>query len=149
MVTKDLAGNFNSPISTSYPTVQNEYQHEFNANYGGGGTYAGVDISYATFLSDLSWAAAGEQSHLSTLGAYTLINLQTTGGAAAQDQFIAPLASLGVPEPASIVVWSMLAGSAARFGVARKRRKQAPAGRWSEDNRQAIFAMIERGPNSN
>lgn len=47
-----------------------------------------------------------------------------------------------VPEPASLIVWSVLAGGTAGFAVAGKRRR-ATAGRWSHENRDAILAVIE------
>ncbi len=49
-----------------------------------------------------------------------------------------------VPEPASLVVWSLLAGGAAGLTVGRRRREVAQ-GRWSSDTRQAILDAVS-GP---
>jgi hypothetical protein len=43
-----------------------------------------------------------------------------------------------VPEPATIAIWGLGIGLA---GAAALRRKQ-PRGRWSQENRQAIYAII-------
>jgi hypothetical protein len=45
----------------------------------------------------------------------------------------------GIPEPASLAVWTLLGAGAA--GMALRRRRSG--GRWSAENRQAIHAMIE------
>jgi len=47
-----------------------------------------------------------------------------------------------IPEPASLLIWSVVGGLGAA-GVALKRRRQAKAGRWSDENRQAIFEVVE------
>jgi hypothetical protein len=55
------------------------------------------------------------------------------------------LPSATVPEPASLVVWSVLGGAA---GVAAARRRPTSANRrapWSDDSRAAIHQLIERG----
>jgi len=49
--------------------------------------------------------------------------------------------SPAVPEPATIAIWGLGAGLA---GAAALRRRKQPKGRWSEENRQAIFQVIER-----
>jgi hypothetical protein len=49
-----------------------------------------------------------------------------------------------IPEPTSLVTWSLLTlGGAAALGAVRRRKKRP--GRWSEANRQAIYAVVERG----
>ena len=45
-----------------------------------------------------------------------------------------------VPEPTTLVIWGVGAGLA---GAAALRRRKQPRGRWSEENRQAIFRVIE------
>ena len=45
------------------------------------------------------------------------------------------------PEPASLIVWSVLSASVA--GMALIRRRRGGAARWSAENRQAILKMIE------
>lgn len=118
-----------------------------------------IDISTGAFLAQMStWSggvyANGDSSDaaLSFLNGYRVLNLQTNAGYAvgppasgyAQDMIVGPANVLSVPEPASIVVWSLLAGGAAGVGVARKRRQKAPKGRWSAESRQAIFSVIDR-----
>jgi choice-of-anchor C domain-containing protein len=46
-----------------------------------------------------------------------------------------------VPEPASLVVWSLLAGGSAGLAVARRRRR-GPGPRWSRQNREEILSVI-------
>ncbi len=45
-----------------------------------------------------------------------------------------------VPEPITLCIWSVLGAA----GAAAFRRHKLPKGRWSEENRQAIFDIIER-----
>ena len=49
--------------------------------------------------------------------------------------------SVLVPEPASLVVWSVLAGSAAGLAVCRRRRAAAK-GRWSNETGEATLEVI-------
>jgi len=49
-------------------------------------------------------------------------------------------ADLSVPEPASLAVWAL--GGLGAAGLAVRRRKCREA-RWSEENRQAIFAIVD------
>ncbi len=115
---------------------------------------ATVDISYDTFLGQMSTWSAGayannDDSNAALLftNGYHILNLSnTTNTAKVQDMIVSPANTLSVPEPASIVVWSLLAGGAAGVGVSRRRRNKLPAaGRWSEGDRNAIFAIIQRG----
>lgn len=57
-------------------------------------------------------------------------------------------ASAVVPEPAGIVVWSALAGTSAAVVVARSQRRRAARGRWTDENRSAILAIIDGGGKS-
>lgn len=111
-------------------------------------TAAGV--TWANFLAS-NWggyASGGDNTSgqaalkLAYIGDYRVMNLSGVSGQQTQDQIIVPAP---VPEPASIVVWSVLAGGAAGIGVARKRRRSAPQGRWSDENRQAIMSIIDAG----
>ncbi len=57
-------------------------------------------------------------------------------------------AGAGVPEPASVIVWSLLGGSWIGLGVYRRRRRGRFTERatpWSEESRTAIHQIIERG----
>ena len=51
-----------------------------------------------------------------------------------------------VPEPATIIIWSLL-GAGSWLGMRVWRQKNGPAGRepWSPEARQAIHAIIARG----
>jgi hypothetical protein len=107
---------------------------------------ASEHITYADFLADTSWTPGSEDTEydmLRTWRGIQLMNVQGNSGSDAQDQMIAyggPLSA--VPEPASLVVWSVLAGGAAGFAVSRKRRRQALQGRWSPETRDAILEVI-------
>ena len=48
-----------------------------------------------------------------------------------------------VPEPASLLVWSLLAGGSAGLVAARKRRGNVSGTRWSNETRDAILTAIE------
>jgi len=50
-----------------------------------------------------------------------------------------------IPEPASVVIWSVLGAGAAAGGLALCRRRTRVRGPWSEENRKAIFEIIEQG----
>jgi hypothetical protein len=50
-----------------------------------------------------------------------------------------------VPEPASIAVWSVLAGGAAGLSVVKRRRHKIANGRWDDEARHAIFAVVDNG----
>ena len=48
-----------------------------------------------------------------------------------------------VPEPVSIVIWSVAGGVGAAAALAAKRRRRQVRGRWSEESRRAILDVIE------
>ncbi len=101
------------------------------------GNAQGLGISWAHFLAS-SWGGSTDPSvKLAYTNGYKVMNLQTDNGTNRQDMLI-------VPEPASLVVWSVLAGSAAGLTVARRKRRNAPAGRWSNESRSAIFAVVDK-----
>ena len=50
-----------------------------------------------------------------------------------------------VPEPASVVIWSVLGAGAAAGGLALRRRRAPVRAPWSEENRKASFEVIEQG----
>jgi len=92
--------------------------------------YSTAGILYSAFLLDATnwaWAGANEYDMLRRFNGYQLINVQTDSAGQAQDQMIAYGGPTGgVPEPATIVVWSLLAGAA---GVAALRRRREPTRR--------------------
>jgi hypothetical protein len=67
-----------------------------------------------------------------------------TGNAQDQIIFVSAGGLSEVPEPASIIVWSLLGLSATGIAAVRRRRNLGQCG-WSEENRQAISSIIERG----
>lgn len=121
---------------------------------------SGIDLSslategirYSDFLADTWWAPSSDNTEFAMLRTWNgihLMNVQAFDGGDAADQMIAYRGAQGdagvqvVPEPASLVVWSVLAGGAAGFAVGRKRRKKTPHGHWSSENREAILAIID------
>ena len=50
-----------------------------------------------------------------------------------------------VPEPASLIIWGLLGAGAAGLTVVRRRRRGATGTPWSEQDRQAIRGMVDRG----
>ena len=52
-----------------------------------------------------------------------------------------PLAA-PIPEPASLIIWSLLGAGFAGGAMARRRRRRAP---WSDENRQAIRRIVDHG----
>jgi hypothetical protein len=111
------------------------------ANYTPGNLY--------TYLGGVSGKAANYRNwaignlNLNLASRINVLNPVTLN---AQGQVIANHQSMlyEVPEPASLVVWSVLAGSAAGLTVARRKRRNAPAGRWSAESRSAIFAVVDK-----
>jgi hypothetical protein len=45
-----------------------------------------------------------------------------------------------VPEPATLMIWSVLGAGAAGASALRRRR-----GRWNDANRKAIYGIVDRG----
>jgi hypothetical protein len=116
---------------------------------GKGNFYATAGNSFATATAeaqqaqtwlDIVWADEGldllPRANLMALSSYV-------GGDApegVQDQVVEI-----VPEPASIAVWSVLAGGAAGLSVAKRRRRAASAGRWTDESRSEILALVNHG----
>jgi len=50
-----------------------------------------------------------------------------------------------IPEPASLIIWGLLASGCAGVAVVRRRRRGVTGTPWSEENRQAIHQIIDRG----
>lgn len=109
----------------------------FNPNFTTGRMISQNPSSAETILAT-QWLTGLQKAPVTNV--YALIS--TTG----QDQAVIGLAILpaapAVPEPASLVVWSLLAGGSAGLAVARK-RQQRSGPRWSRENRDAILAMIQ------
>jgi len=49
------------------------------------------------------------------------------------------------PEPASLIIWGLLASGCAGVAVVRRRRRGATNWPWSEENRQGIYQIVDRG----
>ena len=50
-----------------------------------------------------------------------------------------------VPEPASLIIWGLLASGCAGVAVVRRRRRGATGTPWSEENRQTIRRIVDGG----
>jgi hypothetical protein len=124
--------------------VANGADTEYVAEYGSPITdwapYEAIGISYADFLAS-GWG-------LNNLGGYEMVEIGPNGGQQAQ-MFMssggtAPTSA--IPEPAALIVWSLL-GTGSWLGMRVWRRRGTPVGRqpWSPENRTAILDIIERG----
>lgn len=67
------------------------------------------------------------------------LHVQSIGTTGGSDSYV----STTVPEPTSIVVWSLLAGGSAGIAVARRRRRAEHGGRWSNETREAVLAIFD------
>ncbi|MGA2254824.1 MAG: hypothetical protein ABSG53_09195 [Thermoguttaceae bacterium] len=102
----------------------------------------------AAYAGNLKNAAAEDYTNFISAEPNILIaQLTDSNGNPVQNQMIltytdTPFGGIGgpVPEPVSIAIWGVGAGLA---GAAALRRRKQPRGRWSEENRQAIFQVIE------
>jgi hypothetical protein len=131
----------------------------FTADVGGAGSEnEGVDLeadrydgfSYAEFLDDEGWWGdelgdnPTDTEKLSVTKLYRVINLQTADGSVAQDMTILTQEPVsGVPEPASLLIWSFL-GLAGVSLWSRRGRESLPQ-RWSRRDREAIYSLIDHG----
>jgi hypothetical protein len=84
-----------------------------------------------------------DQNHQNAIGNYVIAWEDLTTGQGAdwdyQDAVIEVTQAAPIPEPASLVVWSVI-GAATGLGALRRRRA-----RWSKENRQAIVEVIQSG----
>ncbi len=101
------------------------------------GTGNDIDIDLDTFLAS-SW---GGDDYI---GYYRMVEIGGDGDNQAQ-MFIG-FGHPDVPEPASLIVWSLL-GMGSWLGLRVWRRRRGPVGRrpWSPENRTAILEIIECG----
>ncbi len=113
-----------SPYSSTIVDLNNRANYTLSDTPAIGATVGPGDMTWA-FQWDVALGAGD---------AFTLV----------KSKHIAPI----VPEPATIVIWSLL-GAGSWLGMRVWRRRTASAGRprWSDENRQAIRAIIARGPN--
>jgi hypothetical protein len=73
----------------------------------------------------------------------------TQSGTGRQNQWVYVGGDLGViPEPATLAIWSLLGLSIGGLAAVRRRRGAFGRSGWSQENRQAILDMIERGRQS-
>jgi len=117
-----------------------------------GASFTTGNLQVTNGVTGAGTEAALAVSELNGLTAATTIdNVYALTGGTFQDQvFFVPAGSVDtiqpppvVPEPASLVIWSILAGGSASLAVARKRR-QGAGPRWSPENREAILAVIAK-----
>jgi hypothetical protein len=113
--------------------------------------FENLGISYNAFLTS-GWGGSSEAAQLAYLGGYQVLVLYPwaeygTSYAFGQDQMVFIGQSQGsgqtIPEPTGLAVWGLAALSAAAAGAVRRRGKSARP-RWSDENREAIFQVIER-----
>jgi choice-of-anchor C domain-containing protein len=137
-----MAGNPDSPsgqkVKTMIVTVDGVVNQEF--------TFDTTDTS----RTNMGWAwhsIAFTADSTSTILMFQNKEGQTPAyyGAALDDVSIVATSTVTVPEPATIIVWSLLGvASWLGLGVCRRgRRVGRPA--WSEENRAAIVGIIQRG----
>jgi hypothetical protein len=124
-----------------------------------GGDYAAIGISYNDWLASnwLGLPVSTRQEQLDSLaqvGDFHVMVLDPTqhnysatyggGYTWGQDQIVFLTEGEVVPEPATLVVWSLL-GAGSWLGMRVWRRRNRPAGRqpWSPENRSAILSIIE------
>jgi hypothetical protein len=144
------------PINVAAPLF---FDHSIgtNATPNGGGTEATNAAEYATLIAgnnvlQQSWSHVFFLPYDPTLtydptidGTYDifLIAFDSTGGPVASTNIQVIIGEGGaIPEPASIIVWGLLGAGCAGGALARRRRRRAP---WSEETRQNIHQIIDRG----
>ena len=120
-------------------TSGSEYYAEYGSNitvwtpYQGLGTSNNIDIDYATFVAANGLGGNG----LNYTADYYFVDLGSSGGA--QAQFLNGPEFPGIPEPASLIIWSVAGG----LGAAGLGLRKRPRGRWSDENRQAIMDVVK------
>jgi hypothetical protein len=116
-----------------------------------------LDISYSDFLAS-SWAGAGsnEAAKLAEVGNVQVLNLYGYNSTKkwydcpAQDQLgIIPGQGQdhNVPEPAALIIWSLLSLSGGLWAWARRRGAESLGGArqpWSEETRAAILKIVSQ-----
>ena len=135
LVVKMSAGNGINDYSDSYTGVTETYWLQVGALSADAATWRSFAIAAVT--------GANATANLALADRIRVINPDDTypaSGAQAQSMLYEI-----VPEPASIVVWSLLAGGAAGLSVVKRRRPNASAGRWTDESRSAIFAIVDKG----
>jgi hypothetical protein len=103
------------------------------------------NISWAEFRDNVTWQGISPGDDLNgfqrllTTGDFRLLNLDIPIDQQKQSQLFLSAGSLTlVPEPASLLIWSVAGGLAAAGAAVRRRRPT----RWSKQNRQAIHEII-------
>lgn len=143
------AGMINGPLASATSQIGTASSDNNVGGTGGlsGGVYAAAGVQWSDFIAG-TWQGYNSVSdptgsiRAGLIGNALIMNLSNGSGTPTQDMVIVNAGSLGVPEPASLAVWSILAGGAAGLSVARRRRA-ATRGRWTDDNREAILSVIE------
>jgi hypothetical protein len=98
--------------------------------------------AYTLVNGKLNWSGNAASTPLYSLDDVNQITISDSQGNVQPQLWLTetsvPAGSGGTPEPASLVIWSVIGAGAAGFAMRRRR-----AGRWSADNRHAIFQVIE------
>jgi len=101
------------------------------------GTQEAVYTISATGLSATSF---GQMSSDGSGGYYSAARVKVNGSTYWVGAQTASESFVAIPEPATLVIWSVL-GAGAGLGAMRRRRRA----RWSDENRNAICQIIEQG----
>ncbi len=149
---KAIWAGITSGTVTDVITTNDEYGAEYSGhyigdasdpwtNYQGLGKDNDIDISYSQFVTENGLGGSG----LTNIGTYVFVDVGTDGENQAT-MFIGSGGATIVPEPASVLVWSLLAAGS-WLGLRVSRRRRIPVGRqsWVPENRTAILEIIERG----
>jgi hypothetical protein len=94
-----------------------------------------TSLNPSSYQSTIATLAAGWTSSWTPPPTEEVLTLLNSQGDPAQDQIV----SL-VPEPTTLAIWGLGVGLA---GAAAMRRRKQSHGRWSAENRQAIFEVID------
>ena len=132
----------NSIVLGDVGALDSEYGSYYGSpiSLGVGSVFDTLGIGTNDFLAS-NWVGATDAAKLRNVAGYGIIQINVDGYWGQDQLFVigqnrpVPV----VPEPASVVVWSVI-GAGAGLGAVRRRRA-----RWSEENRNAICQIIERG----
>lgn len=146
-----------SPISAlGFRFVEPQFDPNVNAPFVDS-TFTITVLSNGASLGSFNFNAPNDQASFYGVASDTPFNevqiVETVGGS--ENEFFGQFFTTAVPEPASVAVWSLIGLAWAGLHVWRRRGARVeltggPVRRaaWSEENRAAIHALIERGRHS-
>ena len=161
----EYAQNDNGTLTTSYipghispdftstvaGAIQEGIWSQLTLNGNGVGLPSGWDDSAYNAVAGtdgVNWLADYNNSLSPDLSSVGIAQLQLAGVNVQNQMVLTVLGTQGntaVPEPATIIVWSLL-GAASWLGMGVWRQRRGPVGRqlWSPENRQAIYEIVGR-----